>query len=99
MSHIVGANTDSVEVRLIVDKLLMVSIEMNVVKTSVLVVLCRKLLSLTGDKVSHGNDINIVHVKIALDVSLGNPACADDAYLKSSARRSIFLFDSLSKLV
>ena len=86
MSHVVCANAYGIKLRLIVDKLLVVFIEVYVVKASVLVVPCGKLLSLAGNEVSHSNDVNIVHVKIALNMCLCDPACADNAHLESSAR-------------
>ena len=86
MRHVVCANAYGIKLRLVVDKLLVILVEMYIVKASVLVIPCGKLLSLARNEVCHGNNVNIVHVEIALNVCLCNPACADNAYLESSAR-------------
>ena len=85
MCHVISTNAYGVKLRLIVDKLLVILVEMYIIKASVLVVPCRKLFSLARDEVSHGNDVNIVHVEIALNVCLCDPTCTDNAYLESPA--------------
>lgn len=84
MGHIVC--TDAYAVKLLaVKKLLMAGIEMHAVKSAVLVVAGGKFFCLAGDEVSHCNNINIIHCKVALDVGLCNPARTDNTYLKASA--------------
>ena len=71
----------TVKILFISEKLFVAVIESYVFKA----VLCSKLFSLTGDKVSHCNDLNIGHLLICNGVFACNPACADDTYFNFSA--------------
>ena len=90
---VIGADGNGVQL-LVVDHFLVAGIEVNALNAKAL----HEGFGLAGDQIGGGDDFDVGHILVALDMSLGDPAGADDAHLQLAGRVNLFLFFGLSKL-
>ena len=96
MRDVVGADAHGVEVlRLGVEHGLVVGIQTDALNAVAL----EELLRLAGDQVGGGDDLDVGHLLVALNVSFGNPAGADDADLQLAGDVNLLFLGGRGKLV